>query len=55
MTGAPWGRPDDGKAPGDVAVLQRAIVTERQVQFHYRDRDARELVPLIVASKGDSW
>lgn len=55
VTGASWGRPDDGEVPADVVVLQRAIATERQIRFHYRDRGVRELVPLIVASKGDIW
>ncbi|MGV8883600.1 MAG: helix-turn-helix transcriptional regulator [Rhodoglobus sp.] len=55
IMGAAWGRPETEGMPHSVAILHRAIAAQRRITFTYRDGTPREVVPLIVASKGAIW
>ena len=55
---ASWGEADDAPERSHVAVLQRAIAARRQVRIGYDGsaaRRTRELVPLLVGSRGARW
>lgn len=52
---AAWGRFEPGGTPESVAVLQRSIATQHRITFTYRNSSPREVVPLVVASKGGIW
>ncbi|WP_285040271.1 WYL domain-containing protein [Plantibacter sp. LMC-P-059a] len=52
---AAWGHLEPGKVPDSVTVLHHAIATQRRISFTYRVGAPREVVPLVVASKGGIW
>ncbi|SKC40513.1 helix-turn-helix transcriptional regulator [Plantibacter cousiniae (nom. nud.)] len=52
---AAWGRLEPGETPDSITVLHHAIAAQRRISFTYRDGAPREVVPLVVASKGGIW
>lgn len=54
----PWGEVQSAAVAGTVATLQRAIAARRQVRVEYDGSQGavvRELVPLLVGSRGARW
>lgn len=54
----PWGESSPASVTDTVATLQRAIADERQVRIGYdgaKRRVVRQLVPLVVGSRGVHW